>query len=70
MTIMARVLLENISKVFEGNVVAVNEANLDIQDKEFMVIVGPSSAHRSLHNKIHQMGLFHNHTPADDGREC
>ena len=39
---MARVLLENVSKMFEGNVVAVNETNFDIQDKEFMVIVGPS----------------------------
>jgi multiple sugar transport system ATP-binding protein len=39
---MAQVLLENISKVFDGNVVAVDEVNLDITDKEFMVIVGPS----------------------------
>ena len=39
---MAQVLLENVTKVFEGNVVAVKEASLDIMDKEFMVIVGPS----------------------------
>jgi len=39
---MARVLLENISKIFDGNVIAVNDVNLDIKDKEFMVIVGPS----------------------------
>ena len=39
---MARVLLENITKVFDGNVVAVEKADLDIADKEFMVIVGPS----------------------------
>jgi len=39
---MARVLLENITKVFDGNVIAVKEANLDIANKEFMVIVGPS----------------------------
>ncbi len=39
---MARVLLNNITKIFDGNVIAVNNANLDIADKEFMVIVGPS----------------------------
>lgn len=39
---MARVLLENVGKVFDGNVVAVDKASLDIADKEFMVIVGPS----------------------------
>ena len=39
---MAQVVLKNISKVFDGNVVAVDKANLDIADKEFMVIVGPS----------------------------
>lgn len=39
---MARVLLENITKVFDGNVVAAKDINLEIDDKEFMVIVGPS----------------------------
>ena len=39
---MASVVLENISKVFEGGVVAVSNANLDIAEAEFMVIVGPS----------------------------
>ena len=39
---MARVLLNNITKIFDGNVIAVNNADLDIADKEFMVIVGPS----------------------------
>lgn len=39
---MARVLLENVSKVFNGGPCAVNGANLDVGDKEFMVIVGPS----------------------------
>jgi multiple sugar transport system ATP-binding protein len=39
---MARVLLDNVTKVFEGGVVAVNSVTLDITDKEFMVIVGPS----------------------------
>jgi len=39
---MARVLLENVTKVFDGNVFAVNNMTLDIADQEFMVIVGPS----------------------------
>lgn len=39
---MARVLLKNVSKVFDGGLCAVNNASLEINDKEFMVIVGPS----------------------------
>ncbi|MHC4637347.1 MAG: ABC transporter ATP-binding protein [Planctomycetota bacterium] len=39
---MAQVFLKNVTKVFDGNVVAVNNACLEIADKEFMVIVGPS----------------------------
>ena len=39
---MARILLENVTKVFEGKVTAVHNFNLDVADGEFMVIVGPS----------------------------
>jgi multiple sugar transport system ATP-binding protein len=39
---MARVFLDNITKVFDGEVVAISNMTLDIADKEFMVIVGPS----------------------------
>lgn len=39
---MAQVILESIKKVFDGKVVAVKDVNLNIKDKEFMVIVGPS----------------------------
>jgi multiple sugar transport system ATP-binding protein len=38
---VARVLLENVSKSF-GDVVAVKNINLEIKDKEFVVLVGPS----------------------------
>ncbi|MGC8861456.1 MAG: ABC transporter ATP-binding protein [Armatimonadota bacterium] len=38
---MARVVLKNLTKTFK-NVVAVNNVNLEIEDKEFLVIVGPS----------------------------
>lgn len=39
---MARVLLENISKVFDGKITAVSDFTLDVTDGRFMVIVGPS----------------------------
>lgn len=38
---MAKVLLENITKKF-NDVVAVNSVNLEIADREFLVLVGPS----------------------------
>lgn len=38
---MAHVLLKNISKIFD-HVVAVNNFNLEIADREFLVLVGPS----------------------------
>ncbi len=39
---MARVLLSNVTKVFDGNVTAVNNLTLGVGDREFLVIVGPS----------------------------
>ncbi len=39
---MARILLENVTKVFEGKVTAVRNFSLNVADGEFMVIVGPS----------------------------
>ena len=39
---MAQVVLENLTKIYAGNVIAVKNANLNIIDAEFMVIVGPS----------------------------
>jgi len=44
---MARVLLENVTKIFPGNVVAVKNADVDIGDKEFIVLVGPSGCGKS-----------------------
>ena len=38
---MAKVTLTNVTKRF-GDVVAVNNANLEIKDKEFLILVGPS----------------------------
>jgi multiple sugar transport system ATP-binding protein len=39
---MARVGLQNVTKIFDGKVTAVDDASLDVKDTEFMVIVGPS----------------------------
>ncbi|MFB0523192.1 MAG: ABC transporter ATP-binding protein, partial [Candidatus Bathyarchaeia archaeon] len=38
---MARVLLKDLTKRF-GDVVAVSNLNLDVQDKEFVILLGPS----------------------------
>src|ERR1700742_2433644 len=44
---MARVALENISKVYPGGVKAVDSINLSIADQEFVVLVGPSGCGKS-----------------------
>jgi multiple sugar transport system ATP-binding protein len=44
---MAKVTLKNIYKVYPGNVTAVKDVNLEIEDKEFVVLVGPSGCGKS-----------------------
>ncbi len=44
---MAGITLKNIKKVYEGDVVAVHEFNLEIKDKEFIILVGPSGCGKS-----------------------
>ncbi|WP_332693700.1 ABC transporter ATP-binding protein [Halalkalibacter lacteus] len=44
---MGDIRLENIYKIYEGDVTAVTDFNLDIQDKEFVVFVGPSGCGKS-----------------------
>jgi multiple sugar transport system ATP-binding protein len=44
---MAKVILENVSKIFAGGVKAVDNVNLEIQDREFVVLVGPSGCGKS-----------------------
>jgi len=39
---MATVELKNLNKVYDGGVHAVRDANITVQDKEFVVFVGPS----------------------------
>ena len=44
---MARIRLENVTKVYKGGVRAVSDASLEIKDKEFIVFVGPSGCGKS-----------------------
>ncbi len=44
---MANVILKNVYKRYEGGVVAVSDFNLDIADKEFIILVGPSGCGKS-----------------------
>ncbi len=44
---MASVTLEHVKKIYDGGVVAVQDFNLEIKDKEFVVFVGPSGCGKS-----------------------
>ena len=44
---MAEVTLKNISKVFDGGKPVVKNVNIEIKDKEFVVLVGPSGCGKS-----------------------
>ncbi len=44
---MAKISLKNLKKVYPGNVVAVQDFNLEIEDKEFIILVGPSGCGKS-----------------------
>jgi multiple sugar transport system ATP-binding protein len=44
---MAKVTFKRIGKIYEKNVVAVRDFNLEVNDKEFVVLVGPSGCGKS-----------------------
>lgn len=44
---MAKVVLKSVSKLYPGDIMAVDKVNLEIQDKEFVVFVGPSGCGKS-----------------------
>ena len=39
---MSTVSLQNVKKIYDNDVTAVHDFNLEIADKEFIVLVGPS----------------------------
>src|SRR3989339_50280 len=44
---MAEVTLKNVTKVYEGGQVAAKDININVHDKEFVVLVGPSGCGKS-----------------------
>lgn len=44
---MAGVILKDVCKIYEGDILAVKNVNLEIMDREFMVLVGPSGCGKS-----------------------
>ena len=44
---MAEVLLKDITKIYDGGVKAVDKANIEVKDQEFVVLVGPSGCGKS-----------------------
>ncbi len=44
---MANVILKNVFKRYDGGVIAVSDFNLNIADKEFIILVGPSGCGKS-----------------------
>ncbi|HYW68860.1 MAG TPA: ATP-binding cassette domain-containing protein, partial [bacterium] len=44
---MASVSMKGVTKVFDGKVVAVNDVSLEVEDREFVVLVGPSGCGKS-----------------------
>jgi len=45
--IMASVSMRGVTKVFDGKVVAVDNVSLEVEDREFVVLVGPSGCGKS-----------------------
>lgn len=44
---MSNLMLKNVSKIYDKNVAAVRDFNLEIKDKEFVIFVGPSGCGKS-----------------------
>ena len=44
---MAEVVMKDVTKIFDKGVVAVKDANIEVKDEEFMVLVGPSGCGKS-----------------------
>ena len=44
---MSKVLIKGLKKIYDNKVTAVHDVNLEIADKEFIVLVGPSGCGKS-----------------------
>lgn len=44
---MARIIIKNLKKIYPGNITAVHNFNLEIEDREFLVLIGPSGCGKS-----------------------
>lgn len=44
---MAKMVLENVFKIYDKNVTAVSDFNISVEDQEFIVLVGPSGCGKS-----------------------
>lgn len=44
---MAKISFQHVTKTYDNNVTVVPDLNLDIKDKEFVVLVGPSGCGKS-----------------------
>ena len=44
---MASISVQNVYKTYPGDVTAVRDCNLEIPDKEFVILVGPSGCGKS-----------------------
>ena len=44
---MAKVTIQDVSKIYDGGIKAVDDISLEIHDREFMVLVGPSGCGKS-----------------------
>src|SRR3990167_4542581 len=44
---MAEVILKNVTKVYEGGNIAAKDINIEVKDREFVVLVGPSGCGKS-----------------------
>ncbi|HEY0934881.1 MAG TPA: ATP-binding cassette domain-containing protein, partial [Trebonia sp.] len=44
---MAQIVLDQVEKIYQGGVKALDDLNLEVSDGEFMVLVGPSGCGKS-----------------------
>ena len=49
---MASISLRHIYKIYSGDVTAVTDFNLEIEDKEFIILLGPSGCGKSTTLRI------------------